>query len=167
MAFGTHKNHYKPFGNCTKFKAKGEAIHFYMYSVSRATFSSKKVFCALTHGVVRFVPNVLSKLLRSFCMMVPKAKSQNKNNHTMRKAMKNWTRKWCLFLGSILFEVTWAFWKMWPQNRKKSLTLRYKKGANLPHIEFSRSKAKERKSQIGKTHISGLKIIVIRVWAMR
>ena len=28
------------------------------------------------------------------------------------KAMKNWAKKRCLILGSILFEVTWAFWKM-------------------------------------------------------
>ena len=30
----------------------------------------------------------------------------------MWKGMENWARKCCLFLCTILFEVTWVFWKM-------------------------------------------------------
>ena len=31
----------------------------------------------------------------------------------MWKGMDNCSRKWCLLLCTILFQVTWAFWKMW------------------------------------------------------
>ena len=31
----------------------------------------------------------------------------------MWKGIENCARKWCLFLCTILFQVSWAFWKMW------------------------------------------------------
>ena len=44
--------------------------------------------------------------------MVFWANTRNKTDHTMWKGMENCARKWCLFLCTILFEVTWVFWKM-------------------------------------------------------
>ena len=41
------------------------------------------------------------------------ANTRNKTDHTMWKDMENCARKWCLLLCTILFQATWAFWKMW------------------------------------------------------
>ena len=49
--------------------------------------------------------------------MVFEANTRNKTEHTMWKGMENCARKWCLFLCTILFEVTWPFWKMWPHKK--------------------------------------------------
>ena len=49
--------------------------------------------------------------MRSSYLMVPKANSQNKKNHTTRKALRNCVEKRRLFLGSILFEVACPFWR--------------------------------------------------------
>ena len=38
--------------------------------------------------------------------------TRNKTDHTMWKVIENCTRKWCLFLCTILFEVNWAFRKI-------------------------------------------------------
>ena len=50
--------------------------------------------------------------IRSFYSMVFEATTRNKTEHTMWKGIENCARKWCLFLCTILFEVTWVFWKM-------------------------------------------------------
>ena len=44
--------------------------------------------------------------------MVFWANTRNKTDHTMWKGMENCSGKWCLFLCTILFKVTWAFCKM-------------------------------------------------------
>ena len=51
--------------------------------------------------------------MRSFFSVVLEAKSQSKTNHTMRKGKKMSSPKLGLFLGSILFDVTWAFGNMY------------------------------------------------------
>ena len=56
---------------------------------------------------------ILWQPIRSFYSMVFEANTRNKTEHTMWKGMENCARKWCLFLCTILFEVTWPFWKMW------------------------------------------------------
>ena len=56
---------------------------------------------------------ILWQPIRSFYSMVFEATTRNKMKHIMWKSMKNCARKWCLFLCTILFEVTWAFGKMW------------------------------------------------------
>ena len=43
--------------------------------------------------------------------MVFEANSCNKTEHTMRKGMENCASKWCLFLCTILFGVTWRILK--------------------------------------------------------
>ena len=45
--------------------------------------------------------------------MVFEANTRNKTEHIMWKGMENCARKWWVFLCTILFEVTWAFCKMW------------------------------------------------------
>ena len=55
---------------------------------------------------------ILWQPIRSFYSMVFEATTRNKTEHTMWKGIENCARKWCLFLCTILFEVTWAFWKM-------------------------------------------------------
>ena len=92
--------------------------------VQKKTPFSTTVFNSLLHGVIRFVASVSSKTtfwlveilyrpIRSFYLMVFEANTRNKTEHAMWKGMKNCARKWCIFLCTILFEVTWAFCKMW------------------------------------------------------
>ena len=40
------------------------------------------------------------------------ANTSNKAEHSIWKGLKNWARKLFLFSCSVLFEVSWAFWKM-------------------------------------------------------
>ena len=54
--------------------------------------------------------------MKSFLLLFFEANTRNKTVHTMWKGMKNLARKQLLFLCTILFEVSWAFGKMW--NRK-------------------------------------------------
>ena len=56
---------------------------------------------------------ILWQLIRSFYSMVFEANTRNKTEHNMWKVMEMCATKWCLFLCTILFEVTWAFGKMW------------------------------------------------------
>ena len=53
--------------------------------------------------------------IRSFYPMVFEATTRNKMKHNMWKGIENCARKWCLFLCTILFEVTRHFVKcdMW------------------------------------------------------
>ena len=51
--------------------------------------------------------------IRCFYSMVCEATTRNKMKHIMWKGMENYARKWCLFLCTIFFEVTWAFCKTW------------------------------------------------------
>ena len=51
--------------------------------------------------------------IRSFYSVVFEANTHNKMEHTIWKGMENCAWKWCHFLCTILFEVTWAFCKMW------------------------------------------------------
>ena len=55
----------------------------------------------------------LQQPIRRIHLVVFEANTRNKTNHTMWKGMQNCAKKWFLFLCTILFEVTWAFWKMW------------------------------------------------------
>ena len=50
--------------------------------------------------------------IRNFYSMVFEANTRNKTDHTMWKGIENCARKWCLFLNTIWFEVTCAFWNM-------------------------------------------------------
>ena len=55
---------------------------------------------------------ILWQPIRSFYSMVFEATTRNKMKHIMWKSMKNCGWKWCLFLCTILFEVTCVFFKM-------------------------------------------------------
>ena len=86
---------------------------------------SSRVFNTLSHGVICFVASVSSKKyllegwnsltqpIRSFSSMAFEANTRNKTEHTMWKGMETCSRKWHLFLCTILFEVTWIFCMMW------------------------------------------------------
>ena len=45
--------------------------------------------------------------------VVSQANTPNKMDHAKWKSIKNCARKWCRKLCAFLFEVTWAFGKMW------------------------------------------------------
>ena len=68
-----------------------------------------------------WLAEILWQPIRSFYSMVFEANTRNKTEHTMWKGMENCARKRCLFLCTILFQVTWAFYKMWcdKQNMEK------------------------------------------------
>ena len=51
--------------------------------------------------------------LHVMAFVVPSVNCRQKTDHTRRKGMNNYVRKWCVFLSSFLLEVTWVFWKMW------------------------------------------------------
>ena len=67
---------------------------------------------ALAQKTTFWVVEILYRPIRSFYSMVFEANTRNKTEHTMWKGLENCARKWCLFLCTILFEVTWALWKM-------------------------------------------------------
>ena len=89
----------------------------------RNTTFSDIVFHALAISVVCFVPTDSSRnsepetvrwsniFFGIFVFL--NAYSQNKTNHKTGMGMWNWAIKSCLFLCSILFEVTYAFRMMW------------------------------------------------------
>ena len=57
---------------------------------------------------------ILWQPIRGFYSMVFDTNTRNKTDHTMWEGMENCARKRCLLLCTLLFQVTWAFWKMWP-----------------------------------------------------
>ena len=66
----------------------------------------------VAHKTTFWLVEILWQPIRSFYSMVFEATTRNKTEHTMWKGMENCARKWCLFLRTILFEVTWPFCKM-------------------------------------------------------
>jgi len=81
------------------------------------------VFHALSQGVIHFVQSVSFKnlkievfdwLLKNFNQrVVSQANTPNKMDHAKWKSIRNCAQKWCWKLCAFLFEVTWAFGKMW------------------------------------------------------
>ena len=65
------------------------------------------VFNTLSHGVNRFVAK--KNLLAGWNSFEANAR---RTEHTMWRGMENCATKWCLFMCTILFEVTWAFCKL-------------------------------------------------------
>ena len=91
---------------------------------TKKTQFSSTVFNILSQGVIHFVASdsskntfwlvvILWQPIRSFYSMVLEANTRNKTEHTMWKGSENCAIKWCLFLCTVLFEVTCAFSKMW------------------------------------------------------
>ena len=70
------------------------------------------LFWVLAPETTFWLVEILWQPIGSFYSLVFEANTRNKTEHTMRKGMENCARKWCLFLCTILFQVTWAFWKM-------------------------------------------------------
>ena len=70
----------------------------------------------VAHKTTFWLVEILWQPIRSFYSMVFEATTRNKMKHIMWKGMENCARKWCLFLCTILFEVTWAFGKMCLEN---------------------------------------------------
>ena len=85
--------------------------------------------------------------IRSFYSMVFEATTRNKMKHIMWKGMENCAREWCLYLCTILLEVTLAFWKMWdikyfpkclPFKEKNSTPhMRQLSAHKMPYITFN------------------------------
>ena len=92
---GTQKKHH--------FLAQFSIPFYKVWSVLLRVLAQKTTFWQV---------EILWQPIRSFYLMVFEATTHNKIGHTMWKGMKNCARKWCLFLCTILFVITWAFCKM-------------------------------------------------------
>ena len=106
--------HIFPNAQVTSNKMVHKKIHHFLATFSIPFHMVWSVLLrVVAHKTTFWLVEILWQPIRSFYSMVFEATTRNKTEHTMWKGIENCARIWCLFMCTILFEVTWVFWKMW------------------------------------------------------